>query len=104
MYIQRTTATLAVVTGTGNTAVTTLTVPAGTTFAPGGVYDVLIKTQVPANTDGTILNISNGAQAGSVMQRCNGNYARCRALGWRKVLRVQWLSDPNHFVLLAIRG
>lgn len=102
--VQRTTAASVAVAGTGAAAVTTITVPATVTFAPGGVYDVLISAQVPAGTDGTIVNITNGATVGSVMQRCNGNYARARCLGCRKVLRVQFLGDPAHFLLLGVRG
>lgn len=104
MYVQRITAESIAVTGTGNTAETTITVPA--TFEPvaGGIYDVLISAQVPAGTDGTILTITNGTVEGSVYQRMSGNYARSRALGWRKVLRVQFLDDPAHFNLLGVRG
>lgn len=88
MYIQRITAENIAVSGTGNTAETTITVPATFEPVPGGIYDILISAQVPAATDGTILTITNGTDTGSVYQRMNGNYARCRALGWRKIVRV----------------
>ena len=104
MYIQRVSAESIAVSGTGSTATTTITVPETFTPAAGGIYDVLINTQVPALTDGTILSITNGTVAGSVYQRMSGNYARSRALGWRKVLRVQFLDDPAHYNLLAVRG
>lgn len=104
MYIQRVSAESIAVSGTGNTATTTITVPATFTPVAGGMYDILINAQVPALTDGTILSITNGTIAGSVYQRMNGNYARSRALGWRKVLRVQFLDDPAHYNLLAVRG
>lgn len=104
MYIQRVSATSIAVAGTGNTATTTITLP--TTFTPvaGGIYDILISAQVPAETDGTIINITNGTVAGDLYQRMNGNYARSRALGWRKILRVQFLDDPAHYNLLCVRG
>ena len=104
MYVQRITATAIAVTGADAAAVTTITVPATVTFVAGGIYDILLRTQMPANTDGTIINITNGTQAGSIMQRCTANYARSRALCWRQVLRVQYFDDPIHFVLLGVRG
>lgn len=104
MYVQRVTAESITVSGTGATAETTITVPATFTPVAGGIYDVLISAQVPAGTDGTILSITNGTIEGNVYQRYNGNYARCRALGWRKVIRVQFLDDPAHYNLLGVRG
>ena len=83
---------------------TTITVPETYTPVAGGIYDVLINAQVPDQTDGTILTITNGTVTGSVYQRMSGNYARSRALGWRKVLRVQFLDDPAHYNLLMVRG
>lgn len=102
MYINRITATSIAVAGTGDAATTTITVPAGTTFVPGCVYDILISTQVPADTSGTIVSITNGTVTGSVLQGCTGNYARARTLSWRKVIRVRFFSDPDHFNLLGV--
>lgn len=104
MYVQRVTAESITVSGTGATAETTITVPATFTPVAGGIYDVLISAQVPAGTDGTILSITNGTIEGSVFQRISGNYARCRALGWRKIIRVQFFDDPAHYNLLGVRG
>lgn len=104
MYIKRLTAQSIAVAGTGNTAVTTVTVPATFTPAAGCIYDVLVSAQVPAATDGTILAISDGTTSWNVYQRMSGNYVRCRGLGWRKVIRVQFLDDPAHFNLLGVRG
>lgn len=104
MYIQRVSAESIAVSGTGSTAMTTITVPETFTPVAGGIYDVLINAQVPDQTDGTILAITNGTVTGSMYQRMSGNYARSRALGWRKVLRVQFLDDPAHYNLLMIRG
>lgn len=104
MYIQRVTADSIAVSGTGSTAETTITVPSSFTPASGGIYDILVSAQVPAGTDGTILTITNGTDEASVYQQRNGNYARVRALGWRKVIRVQYLDDPAHYNLLAVRG
>ena len=104
MYYQRVTAESITVSGTGSTAETTITLPATFTPAAGCMYDILISAQVPAGTDGTILVLTNGTIEGNVYQVKNGNYARCRALGWRKVLRVQFLDDPAHYNLLGVRG
>ena len=104
MYVQRITAEIIAVSGTGSTAETTITVPAATTFADGGIYDILLSAQVPEGTNGTIVTITNGTIEGSLYQRMTGNYARARCLGCRKVLRVQYLGDPAHFNLLGVRG
>lgn len=104
MYVERITASSVAVSGTGNTAVTTITVPDTATFAEGCIYDILLSAQIPAGTDGTIIAISNADMSGEVMQGFTGNYARARALGWRKVIRVQFFADPDHFNLLGVRS
>ena len=104
MYIQRVTAQTIAVTGTGTTAETTITVPTSFTPAAGCIYDILVSAQVPSGTDGTILTISNGTIDAAVYKRSNGDYARCRGLGWRKVIRIQFFDDPEHFNLLMVRG
>lgn len=102
--VQRISAESIVVTGTGNTAQTTITVPAGVTFAAGAIYDILLSTQIPAGTDGTIVVITNGTDEGELYQFGFGNYARARKLGSRKILRVQFFDDPAHFNLVFVRG
>lgn len=104
MYIERVTAESIAVSGTGSTAETTITVPS--TFNPvaGCTYDILISAQVPSETDGTIITITNGTVEASLYQSFTGNYVRARNLGWRKVLRVAFFDDPAHFNLVAVRG
>lgn len=104
MYVQRVTAESIAVSGTGNTAETTITVPENAEFAAGCTYDILISAQVPSATDGTIVAITNGTITGQIMQGFTGNYARARGLGWRKVIRVQFFADPDHFNLLGVRS
>lgn len=104
MFVQRVSAESVTVSGTGREAAAEIKVPDTTAFAPGVIYDVLVRTQVPAGTDGTVLTVSNGAVTCPVVQRASGNYVRCRGLGWRRVLRLQWLDDPAHFLLLGARG
>lgn len=100
MYIPRINAETITVSGTGADASTAITLPSTFTPADGCIYDVLIKTQVPAGTDGTYITIAEDP----LMKRFDGNYARSRGLGWRKVLRVQYFSDPAHYNLIAVRG
>lgn len=104
MYVQRVTAESIAVSGTGSTAVTTITVPS--TFEPvaGAPYDILISARVPVATDGTILAVSNGTDTWNLFQGMTGNYVRSRQLGWRKVIRVVFFNDPAHFNLVGVRG
>ncbi len=104
MFIQRVTAESIAVSGTGNTATTTITVPETFTPVAGTVYDILISAQVPAETDGTIIAISNGTDTWELFQGMTGNYVRSRQLGWRKVIRVVFFDDPAHFNFVAVRG
>lgn len=104
MFIQRVTAESIAVSGTGNTATTTITVPETFTPVAGTAYDILISAQVPDATDGTIIAISNGTDTWELFQGMTGNYARSRRLGWRKVIRVVFFDDPAHFNLIAVRG
>ena len=100
MYIPRITAETITVSGTGADASTAITLPATFTPATGGIYDILLKTQIPEGTNGTYITIAGDP----LMERMTGDYARSRGLGWRKVLRVQYFSDPAHYNLIAVRG
>lgn len=104
MFIQRVTAESIAVSGTGATAVTTITVDSNVTFAPGCIYDFLITAQVPAATDGTIVAVTNGTVTAQLMELATGNYVRARGLGWRKVIRAQFFADPDHLNLLCVKG
>lgn len=103
MYIQRVTAEGITVAGSGSTAVTNIGLPATFTPAAGCIYDILLRTQIPNGTEGTILVLNNDTTNYNVLQRCNGNYIRVRQLTCRKVLRVQFFDDPDHFNLLTVR-
>ena len=91
------------VTGTGNTAVTTITVPSNTVFADSCFYNIRLDTQIPEGTDGTIIAITNGTVTGELMLRGSGNYARSRLLNTRRVIKVQFFSDPDHFNLVFVK-
>lgn len=103
MFVERVDATSIAVSGTGNTAITTITVPDTFTPVAGGVYDIRLSAQVPVETDGTIVTISNSTISGEVMQRITGDYARARNLGWLRAIRVQFFADPDHFMLVGVR-
>lgn len=81
---------------------TTITIPATPALVAGGIYDILLATAIPAGTDGSTVSITNGTETGFVMVG-NGNYFRPLPLRSRTVLRVQWLSDPDHFQLISVR-
>ena len=81
---------------------TTITLPATPDIEPGDVIDVQLYTAIPAGTDGTTLSITNTTVTGFVMA-FNGNYYRPLPLRSRTILRVQYLNDPAHFQLIAIR-
>lgn len=100
MYIPRVSAETITVSGAGADANTAITLPSTFTPTDGCIYDILIRTQVPAGTDGTYITIAGDP----LMKMFGGNYARSRGLGWRKVLRVQYCSDPAHYNLIAVRG
>ena len=81
---------------------TTITLPATPEINAGDVIDVLLHTAIPAGTDGTTLSITNATVTGFVMA-VNGNYYRPLPLRSRTILRVQYLADPAHFQLIAVR-
>lgn len=103
MLTQRLSSTGITVTGAGNTASSIIALSEDFTPAAGCVYDILLRTQIPANAEGTILVLSNGTDNWYVYQNCNGNYSRARGLTSRKVLRVQFFDDPSHFNLFSVR-
>ena len=104
MFVERVNATSIAVSGTSNAAITTITVPESFMPIAGAVYDIQLKAQVPDQTDGTIISITNGTAAGEVMQRVTGDYARARGLGWLRAIRVQFFSDPDHYILVGVRA
>lgn len=82
---------------------TVITLPSTQTFSASGVYNILLSTPIPSETDGTTLSITNGSVSGYVMRR-NGNYFRPLPLKSRTVLTVQFFDDPTHFQIIKVRG
>lgn len=82
--------------------VATLTIPTETTIDSGNIVDIQLFTSIPAGTEGAELVISNGGAIASPIMNGDGNYLRLYPLTSRTVLRVQYLSDPEHFQILYI--
>ena len=57
MYIQKVTAQTIAVSGTGQAAETAITLPSTFIPAAGAIYDILLKTQIPEGTNGTIVMV-----------------------------------------------
>ena len=83
--------------------VATITIPATATINSGDIVDIQLFTSIPDGTDGAELEITNGTLTASVMNG-NGNYLRFYPLTSRTILRVQFLSDPNHFQIINVFG
>ena len=74
MFIPRVTAETITVSGTGADASTAITLPSTFTPATGGIYDILLKTQIPEGTNGTYITIAGDP----LMERMTGDYGKNR--------------------------
>lgn len=83
--------------------IATITIPSTAEINSGDIVDIQLFTSIPDGTDGAQLSITNGTLTASVMNG-NGNYLRFYPLTSRTVLRVQYLSDPNHFQIINVFG
>lgn len=83
--------------------VATITIPTTVTINSGDIVDIQLFTSIPDGTDGAELEITNGTLTASIMNG-NGNYLRFYPLTSRTILRVQFLSDPNHFQIINVFG
>lgn len=78
--------------------VTTITIPSGTTFQNGNYYGIGIFSTVPAGTNGSQINVTDGTNTYTIFNR-NANYWRpCCGLRSRTVLKVRFFNDPAHFL------
>lgn len=82
--------------------VATITLPS--TFSPveGGIYDIQLSVAVPDGTSGAEISITNGTVTGNLLNRLGSN-VRMGALNPQWILRVMYLSDPDHFNLISRR-
>ena len=76
------------------------------TLVAGSTYDVALFTSVPVTTSGNAITIQTGAAGATALPVLNrlGSNARPKFLTARQILRVMYLGDPEHFLLLFIRG
>lgn len=81
---------------------TTITLPAAFEPVDGGIYDIPLSAAIPDGTNGTAVSITNGTVTGSLLNRLGSN-VRMGALNAQWVLRVMYLSDPDHFNLISRR-
>lgn len=84
------------------TGTTTITLPATFTPVNGGIYDIPLAAAIPADTNGTIITITNGTISGNLLNRLGSN-VRMGELNAQWILRVMFLGDPNHYNLISRR-
>ena len=78
--------------------ITTITVPAGTVFTNGNCYCLGLFQTIPAGTNGTQINVTDGTNTYTIFNR-NADYWRpCCALRSRTMLRVRFFNDPAHLL------
>lgn len=78
--------------------VTTITVPSTVEFANRTNYCIALLLPIPAGTNGTQINITNGKNTYSVMNNLANYWRPCCALQNRNILRVRFLNDPDHLL------
>lgn len=81
---------------------TTITLP--TDFEPinGEIYDIPLSAAIPDGTNGNIITITNGTITGNLLNRLGSN-VRMGTLNAQWILRVMYLSDPDHWNLISRR-
>lgn len=78
--------------------VTTITVPATATFTGGNRYCLGLFLTVPAGTNGTQVNVTNGTDTWTIYNRIANYWRPCCALRGRTLLKVKYLDDPSHLL------
>lgn len=84
----------------------TITIPQSPALVPGNKYDIGLFTAVTVTTTGNAIEIVTDAEGAEAVPVLNwlGSNARPKMVTARQVLRVLYLDDPGHFLLLDIRG
>ena len=78
--------------------VTTITIPAGTTLQNGETYCLGLFTTIPAGTNGSQVNVTDGTNTYTIFNK-NANYWQpCCGLRSRTMLKVRFLNDPSHLL------
>lgn len=87
---------VAITTPTSGESYITITVPSTVDFE-NGCYRIGLFTTIPTTINCARIVITNGTATADVL-RCNGNYWRPCELKCRSILKLQYLSDPAHFL------
>lgn len=83
---------------TSSGGVTTITVPAGTIFENGNCYCLGLFTTIPAGTNGTQVNVTDGTNTYTIFNRVANYWRPCCGLRSRTMLKVKFLNDPVHLL------
>ena len=78
--------------------ITTITIPTGTTFRSGVCYCLGLCQNIPAGTNGTQINVTNGTTTWSVFNRLANYWRPCCSLVQGSTLKLKYLNDPVHFL------
>lgn len=85
----------------GNEVSTVLTVPAAFIPSINATYIISLQAQVPDETDGTILAVSNGTTTWQI-RNVTGSYIRCRNLGTIRRIILKYNEDPARLTLVSL--
>lgn len=78
--------------------ITTITIPSSTTLQNGSCYGIGLFTTIPAGTNGSQVNVTDGTNTYTIFNK-NANYWRpCCGLRSRTMLKVRFFNDPSHFL------
>lgn len=82
--------------------ITTITIPE-TVFSVCGYWCIGLTVAIPAGTDCTRVQITDGTNTYNV-ETMDGNYFRPCELKCRTVLKLRYYDDPAHFVICGVKG
>lgn len=78
--------------------ITTVTIPAGRTLTDGSCYCLGLFTTIPAGTNGTQINVTDGTTTWTIFNRVADYWRPCCALRSRTLLKVRFFNDPAHLL------
>lgn len=92
-------ALIGVLSVTTSGGVTTITLPSDVSFVNGAHYLIGLFVNVPAGTNGTQINVTNGTVTYTVMNRMANYFRPSRAFQRGFTFRLRYLDDPSHFIV-----
>lgn len=78
--------------------ITTITIPSGITLQNGNCYGIGLFTTIPAGTNGSQVNVTDGTNTYTIFNRVANNWRPCCGLRSRTVLKVKFFNDPSHLL------